>query len=140
LREQLAQNNLEINNKSAEIADVLKQARQEHALQKIAIQEADDINLNIIKNHNKNAFDYRNDTLINYDVIERGPTKNQLEAEIKQSDEYLDTTADEEIKSMRDQGIITEEEFDDYQNAVSTIPDKMTSKAMDVIKTCFTRG
>ena len=109
-------------------------------MQKIAIQEMDDINLNTIKNHNKNAFDYRNDTLINYDVIERGPTKNQLEAEIKQSDEYLDTTADAEIKSMRDQGIITEEEFDDYQNAVSTIPDKMTSKAMDVIKTCFTRG
>lgn len=140
LREELVKNDLAIRDKAVEIGETLKQARQEHALQKIAIQEMDDINLNIIKNHNKNAFDYRNDTLINYDVIERGPTKTQLEAEIKQSDEYLDTTADAEIKSMRDQGIITQEEFDDYQNAVSTIPDKMTSKAMDVIKTCFTRG
>jgi len=89
LREELVKNDLAIRDKAVEISETLKQARQEHALQKIAIQEMDDINLNIIKNHNKNAFDYRNDTLINYDVIERGPTKNQLEAEIKQSDEAI---------------------------------------------------
>lgn len=140
LREELVKNDLAIRDKALEIGKTFEQARQEHALQKLAIKEADDINLRKIKDYNSKAFDYRNDTLINYDVIERGASKDQIKAGVKQANDYLDTEADAEIQAMRDQGIITEKEFNDYQDAVSSIPEKMTAKAMDVIKTCFTRG
>ncbi|CAB4139787.1 hypothetical protein UFOVP354_33 [uncultured Caudovirales phage] len=140
LREELVKNDLAIRDKALEIGKTFKQARQEHALQKLAIKETDEINLNKIKEYNKKAFDYRNDTLINYNVIERGPSKDDIKAEVKQANDYLDTEADAEIQAMREQGIITEKEFNAYQNAVSSVPEKMTAKAIDVIKTCFTRG
>jgi hypothetical protein len=105
------------------------------------IAQAETANTATLAKAQADALDLKNDTLIDYDLIDAMDERRAIMGVENEAEaEAYFTEAEAEIRQMLDQDILNEADLAEYRSALEELDSRAPIDALETLKLCFTRG